>query len=168
MDVSVVLAYEALTGGIIAAAIEVHSQLGPGFLETVYEAAMSIELSCRGIPFRRQLVIPLSYRGQSVGSHRLDLLVADTIVVELKAIKALEDVHFAVVRSYLRVMGCEHGLLMNFSGCRLEVKRVRVRPLRPPPSPGFLGSSAVSCPGPTEAFDESIGPMRKEWRTSLA
>lgn len=157
-----VLAHEGLTHDIIAAAIEVHSRLGPGFLETVYEAAMSIELTCRGIPFKRQHVVPLSYRGQSVGSHRLDLLVADTIVVELKAIKALEDVHFAVVRSYLRACECEHGLLMNFAGCRLEVKRVRLRSFPPPSSPGFMGSSEVSCRGPTGTFDESIGSQRKE------
>lgn len=70
------------------------------------------------------MAVPILYRGSEVGLHRLDLLVADLVVVELKAIKALEDLHFAVVRSYLRATCCEHGLILNFAKPTLEIKRV--------------------------------------------
>jgi len=118
------LAHAELTGGVIGAAIEVHKALGPGFLESIYENALAIELRARGIRFERQLAVPILYRGSEVGRHRLDLLVADLIVVELKAVKALEDVHFAVVRSYLRATGLEHGLILSFGKPILESKRV--------------------------------------------
>src|SRR5271167_3927891 len=96
------LEHEALTERIIGAAIEVHRRLGPGFLESVYEKALIIELSKRDLAFQNQLEIIITYDGVEVGQHRLDLLVESTIVVELKAIKNLEDIHFAVVRSYLK------------------------------------------------------------------
>ena len=118
------LQHEDLTGRIIGAAIEVHKALGPGYLEVVYENALAIELRARDIPFQRQLTVPIVYRGSEVGMHRLDLFADDLIVVELKAVKALEDVHFAVVRSYLRAIGREHGLILNFTRPTLEVKRV--------------------------------------------
>lgn len=85
---------------------------------------MAIELTTRGIGFARQLDVPILYRQSQVGLHRLDLLVAGLIVVELKAVKAIEDVHFAIVRSYLRATGREHGLLLNFAKPTLEIKRV--------------------------------------------
>jgi len=118
------LEYEELTGGIIGAAIEVHKTLGPGFVESVYENALALELRARDIPFRRQVSVPVVYRGADVGLHRLDLYVADLIVVELKAVKALEQVHFAVARSYLRATGRQHGLILNFAKPTLEAKRV--------------------------------------------
>ncbi len=118
------LEYEELTGTIIGAAIKVHRTLGPGYLESVYENALSIELRARAVRFQRQLVVPVVYEGVVVGLHRLDLLVAGVVVVELKATRALEDVHFAVVRSYLKATGCEHGLILNFAKRTLEIKRV--------------------------------------------
>ena len=118
------LEHEELTGRIIGAAIEVHKALGPGYIEAIYENALVLELRAHGVPFQRQLSVPVLYRGTEVGLHRLDLYVADTIVVELKAIKALEDIHFAVARSYLRAVGREHGLLLNFAKMTLEAKRV--------------------------------------------
>ena len=118
------LEHEELTGRIIGAAIEVHKALGPGYIEAIYENALVLELRAHGVPFQRQLSVPVLYRGTEVGLHRLDLYVADTIVVELKAIKALEDIHFAVTRSYLRAAGREHGLLLNFAKVTLEAKRV--------------------------------------------
>src|SRR5512138_799688 len=124
------LEHEKLTGSVIGAAIEVHKVLGPGFLECIYENALAIELQVRGIGFERQLAVPILYRGTEVGHHRLDLLAAGLIVVELKAVKALEDVHFAVVRSYLRATGREHGLILNFAKRMLEIKRV-IAPDRP-------------------------------------
>ena len=118
------LEHEKLTGEIIGAAIEVHRALGPGFLESVYETALVVELRHCGLCFERQLSVPIVYRGVEVGLHRIDLFVADEIVVELKTIKELLNEHFAIVRSYLRAAGRDHGLLLNFAKPTLEVKRV--------------------------------------------
>ena len=118
------LEHRDLTGKIIGAAIEVHKELGPGFLESLYENALCVELRRRNIPFARQVSIPVVYRGIEIGLHRLDLLVADEIVVELKAIRHLDDIHFVTLRSYLHALGKAHGLLLNFAKPTLEVKRV--------------------------------------------
>ena len=118
------LEHEELTGRIIGAAIEVHKALGPGYVESVYENAFALELRAQEIPFARQVSVPVLYRGAEVGLHRLDLCVADSIVVELKAVKAIEDVHVAVVRSYLRAAGRQHGHIINFAKPTLEAKRV--------------------------------------------
>jgi len=118
------LEHEALTERIIGAAIEVHRRLGPGFLESIYEKALVIELRKRSMDVVAQVEIPVTYDGIEIGLHRLDLLVEKTIVVELKAVKNLEDVHFAVVRSYLKALGQKHGLLLNFAKPTLEIRRV--------------------------------------------
>jgi len=118
------LEYEELTGQIIGAAIEVHKALGPGFLESIYENALAIELRHRKIPYSRQLAVPVFYRDSEVGFHRLDLFVANQIVVELKTCKELVDAHFVIVRSYLRAVAQQHGLLLNFAKPTLEIKRV--------------------------------------------
>ena len=122
------LELEDITGRIIGAAIKVHKELGPGFLEAVYESALIVELRHQGIPFVRQISTPIVYRGVEVGLHRLDLMVDDQIVIELKAIRDFLPEHFAVVRSYLRAAGREHGLLLNFSKPTLEIKRVIASP----------------------------------------
>jgi GxxExxY protein len=114
-----------ITDGIIAAAIAVHRELGPGFLESIYEQALAVEFALRGIAFVRQKAVPLFYRDHQIGEHRVDFLVEDKIVVELKAIDALENVHFAIVRSYLKATGSADGLILNFSTMPLTVKRVR-------------------------------------------
>jgi GxxExxY protein len=114
-----------ITDAIIAAAIAVHRELGPGYLESIYEQALAVEFALRGIAFIRQKPIPLFYRDHQIGEHRLDFLVEDKIVVELKAVEALEKVHFAVVRSYLKATGLADGLILNFSSMPLTVKRVR-------------------------------------------
>lgn len=121
------LELEELTGSIIGAAIEVHKTLGPGFIEAVYEEALAIELRERKIPFERQLPISVLYHGYVVGLHRLDFLVDDQVVVELKAVKDLTENHFAIVRSYLRATDRMHGLMLNFAKVTLEIKRVRAR-----------------------------------------
>jgi GxxExxY protein len=118
------LEHEALTEQIIGAAIEVHRRLGPGFLESIYEKALIIELRKRGLRVESQIDIAVYYDGTEVGLHRLDLLVEGTILVELKAIKNLEDIHFAIARSYLRAAGKQHGLILNFAKMPLEIKRV--------------------------------------------
>jgi len=122
-----------ITDAIIAAAIAVHRELGPGFIESVYEQALAVEFALQGIAFVRQKSIPLFYRDHQIGEHRLDFLVEDKIVVELKAIDSLENVHFAMVRSYLKATGLSDGLILNFSSMPLTVKRVqRERTFEPP------------------------------------
>src|SRR2546427_10942399 len=122
-----------LTEQIIAAAIRVHRVLGPGFLELVYEEALAVEFALSGIQFVRQHPVPLFYRDHQIGEHRLDFLVEGKIVVELKAVEMLENVHFAIVRSYLKAAGLADGLLLNFSTMPLTVKRVRrERTFQPP------------------------------------
>jgi GxxExxY protein len=113
------------TESIIAAAIAVHRELGPGFLESIYEQALAVEFALRGIAFIRQHPVPLFYRDHQIGEHRLDFLVENKIVVELKAIDGLENVHFAIVRSYLKASGLADGLILNFSSMPLTIKRVR-------------------------------------------
>ena len=114
-----------ITESIIAAAIAVHRELGPGSPETVYKQALVVEFAIRGIAFVRQKSIPLFYRDHQIGEHRIDFLVEDKIVVELKAVEALEKVHFAIVRSYLKAAGLSDGLILNFSSMPLTMKRVR-------------------------------------------
>lgn len=129
------LELDDLTGRVIGCAIRVHRELGPGFLEAIYENALRIELRHAGIPFRFQGEMAVMYRGESAGLQRFDLLIADQVVVELKAIKALEDIHFAQVRSYLKAWGLRHGLLFNFAALPLTIKRVIYRE-GDPPMPG--------------------------------
>ncbi len=113
-----------LTEKIIHAAIEVHKALGPGFLEVIYEEALCVELSFLKIPFERQKRIRLTYRDTPIGEHRLDLIVDGRVIVELKAAKALEPIHFSIVRSYMKATTLETGLLFNFAAMPLTVKRV--------------------------------------------
>ena len=118
-----------ITQQIIAAAIRVHRQLGPGFLESVYEEALAVEFALSGIQFLRQYPVPLFYRDHQIGEHRLDFLVEEKIVVELKAVSELEDIHFAIGRSYLKATNLEDGLLLNFATTPLTIKRFcRERP----------------------------------------
>jgi GxxExxY protein len=116
--------FEALSGQVIEAAIGVHKQLGPGFLESIYESAMKVALRHRGIAYESQKEVAVFFEQEEVGVHRLDLVVQGEIIVELKAAKALEDIHFAQVKSYLKATGLHVGLLMNFNAPTLVVKRV--------------------------------------------
>ena len=111
------------TERIIAAAIRVQRELGPGFLESVYEQPLAVEFALSGIQFVRQKPIALFYKDHQIGEHRLDFLVEDQIVVELKAISALEDIHFAIGRSYLKATQLQDGLLLNFATVPLTIKR---------------------------------------------
>ena len=124
IDRSLELPDKALTSEIISAAIEVHRALGPGFLESIYEEALCVQLKSQNIPFERQKIARLTYLDQPIGEHRLDLLVAGRVVVELKAIKALEPIHFSVVRSYMKATNTDSGLLLNFAAMPLTIKRV--------------------------------------------
>src|SRR6266702_3738585 len=113
-----------ITNRIMVVAIEVHRELGPGFLESIYENALAIEFAIRAIAFIRQKSIPLFCKDHQIGEHRLDFLVEEKIVVELKAIEVLEDIHFAIVRSYLKATNLADGLISNFATMLLTIRRV--------------------------------------------
>jgi GxxExxY protein len=116
--------FEELSSKILEAAVAVHTGLGPGFLEPVYQKAMEVALLHRSIPFQRQKEVELYFEDEYLGFHKLDLVVSDEIVVELKAVKAFEDIHYAQLRSYLKATKLHVGLLLNFSTASLVVKRV--------------------------------------------
>jgi GxxExxY protein len=104
------------TEKVIGAAIEVHRSLGPGLLESVYQECLCRELSLRRIPFVRQLILPAEYKGVRLDcSYRVDLLVESAVVVEIKAVAAIEPVHKAQLLTYMRLGGWRIGLLMNFN-----------------------------------------------------
>lgn len=117
---------DAIASTVIGAALEVHRVLGPGFLESVYEDALAIELELRGISFERQKIVSVSYKGHQIGEGRFDFVVEDSLIVELKAADKLLPVHQAQVLSYLKATGCQLGLLINFheSQLRQGVRRV--------------------------------------------
>jgi len=115
---------EALAHDLIGHAIAVHRALGPGFVEAVYGRAMEIELRLARIPFEGEVCITVSYRGTPVGRHRLDLLVARRVVIELKALPALEPLHRMQVLAYLRATGCRLGYVLNFGAATLGIRRV--------------------------------------------
>ena len=104
-----------LTGAIIGAAIEVHRALGPGLLESIYEAALCIELGERGIPFMRQFRVPATYKGRSLGVYVVDLIVADRVVVEVKSVSTVLPVLEAQLITYMRLTQKRVGLLINFN-----------------------------------------------------
>jgi GxxExxY protein len=116
--------FEVLSARILDAAVAVHKALGPGFLESVYQKAMEVALRHRGFAFDNQKEIHIFFEEEEVGLHRLDLIVENQIIVELKAVKALEDIHFAQVKSYLKATGLHVGLLLNFNAPTLTIKRV--------------------------------------------
>jgi len=116
--------FEGLSRKIIGAAIEVHAALGPGFLETIYEEAFKLELTEQGLNYECQKEIKIEYLGTQIGTHRLDLVVENQVVVELKAVREITDIHFAQIRSYLRATDLKVGLIPNFAKPTLEIKRV--------------------------------------------
>ena len=110
------LLYKEVSNQVIGAAIEVHRELGPGLLESAYEECLAHELSLRGIPFVRQLDVPLDYKGVRLDvGYRIDLLVNDVIVIELKTVQKILPIHEAQLLTYLRLLQKPVGLLMNFS-----------------------------------------------------
>ena len=111
------------TRAIIGAAYEVHRELGPGFLEKVYEAALAQELTNRGVPVRCQAEIRVRYKGQEVGVYYADVLVDDNVVCEIKAVESLSSAHEAQLLHYLKATSIKVGLLLNFGSQRVQVKR---------------------------------------------
>ncbi|MGC4031837.1 MAG: GxxExxY protein [Tepidisphaeraceae bacterium] len=119
-------ATDTLARLVIGAAIEVHRHLGAGLDESLYEAAMSRELSLRNIPFVRQWPVSVDYKGEPIGEKRLDFIVGARLVLELKAVTQLAPIHEAQVRTYLRITKLELGLLINFNVPLLKdgIKRI--------------------------------------------
>jgi GxxExxY protein len=107
--------HDPLTERILGCAIEVHRILGPGLLESAYVEALGVELGQAGLRFARQVPVPLSYKGHDLGEYRLDLLVEEAVVVEVKAVERFDPVHEAQLLTYLRLTGKRVGLLINFN-----------------------------------------------------
>jgi GxxExxY protein len=116
--------YSELTSKIIGCAIEVHKYLGNGFQEVIYQRALDIEFRLQGISAQREFEMPLTYKGEDIGTRRVDFFVEDKIMVEIKAIIQLDDVHLAQAINYLEAYNLEVGLLINFGSRSLEFKRV--------------------------------------------
>jgi len=116
--------YEELTGKIIGCAMEVHKTLGNGFQEVIYQRALEIEMKFTGLNFNREFEMPIYYRNQQIGTRRVDFFVENKIMVELKALIELEDVHLAQAMNYLEAYNMEIGLLINFGAKSLQFKRV--------------------------------------------
>lgn len=123
--------YEDITEKIIGCAMKVHSTLGNGFQEVIYQRCLAIELAEHGINFQREVQMPILYREQQVGTRRADFLVEDTIMIELKALTVLEDVHLAQALNYLEAYNLEVGLLINFGARSLEFKRLHNKKYKP-------------------------------------
>jgi len=105
-----------LTEKVIGAAIEVHRRLGPGLLESAYEACLAYELKERGIPFERQVELPVKYKEVEIDcGYRIDILVDKTLVLELKAVEGVLPIHRAQILTYMRLSRCKYGLLINFN-----------------------------------------------------
>jgi GxxExxY protein len=115
-----------LTDQIIGCAMEVHRHLGPGLLESVYETVLCIELTAMSLPFKRQIGVPLYYKGQLVSEHRPDLIVDSRVIVDVKSVERLAQIHTAQMITYLRITGLKTGLVLNFNTAWLKqgVRRV--------------------------------------------
>ncbi len=123
--------YAELTRKIIGCAINVHKVLGNGFQEVIYQRALAIELEIQGVNFEREREIQIFYREQEIGTRRVDFLVDEKVLVEMKAVICLEDVHLAQAKNYLEAFHLEVGLLLNFGARSLEFKRLINTPKAP-------------------------------------
>jgi len=116
--------YEDLTRKIIGCAMEVHKHLGNGFQEVIYQRSLAIEFELNDIGFKREMEMPLQYKGIEIGKRRVDFFVENCIMLEIKAVINLEDVHLAQAMNYLEAYKMDIGLLINFGGRSLQFKRV--------------------------------------------
>lgn len=119
--------YSDITGKVIGCAMRVHSALGNGFREAIYQKALEIEMTDEGIAFSREHVMPIYYKGKQIGNSRVDFLIEGVVSVELKALTTLEDVHLAQAINYLEAYDLEVGLLINFGSKSMQHKRVANR-----------------------------------------
>jgi GxxExxY protein len=115
-----------LTHAIIEAIIQVHKALGPGFLESIYQRALLIELRKHDLDVATEMEIVINYDGQPIGRHRLDLVVGRRVIVELKTVEALSKAHYSQVRSYLKATGFSVALLVNFAGEKADYRRIEI------------------------------------------
>jgi GxxExxY protein len=106
---------DPLTDKIIGCAIEVHRTLGPGLLESTYESALGVEFEINGIQFQRQVICPVSYKGRIIGDYRLDLLVENSVIVEIKSVERHDPIFEAQLLTYLKITRHKRGLLLNFN-----------------------------------------------------
>ncbi len=116
--------YHEITGKIIGAAMKVHAAMGNGFQEVIYQRALEIEMRESGLGFAREMSMPIFYKGTPIGQRRVDFFVEDKIMVELKAVIQLENVHLAQAKNYLEAFNMEVGLLINFGSISLQFKRL--------------------------------------------
>ncbi len=116
--------HEDLTRKIIGCAMAVHSALGNGFQEVIYQRALAIEMELQGLPFSREHEMDIFYKEHRIGNRRVDFFVEEKIMVEIKALIKLEDVHLAQAMNYLEAYNLKIGLLLNFGAKSLEFKRV--------------------------------------------
>lgn len=116
--------YEDLTRKIIGCAMEVHRQMGNGFQEVIYQRALAIEMQLQGLAYSREHEMQIHYKGNQIGTRRVDFFVENVIMVELKAVINLEDVHLAQAMNYVEAYDLEIGLLINFGAKSLQFKRV--------------------------------------------
>jgi GxxExxY protein len=116
--------FKELSFAIVGAAMEVHRQLGQGFLEAVYQKALAYELTLRGIPFEEQKVLSVYYKGELVGEYKADFVTDGKIILELKSVSAISNAHRAQARNYLAATGLRLATLINFGAASLETKRV--------------------------------------------
>jgi len=116
--------HEDVTRNILAAAFKVHSTLGNGFQEVIYQRAMELEMPLHSLTFKREMEMPIFYLDQPIGTRRVDFFVSDLIMVELKALIKLEDVHIAQAVNYLEAYNVEVGMLLNFGAISLEYRRL--------------------------------------------
>jgi GxxExxY protein len=136
--------WNVLTSRVIDAAMEVHTILGPGLLEGVYEDALCYEFGLRNISFERQLTFPIRYKGQPLRDQRCDLLVDGLVVVELKSTDGVDEVYLNTMLGYMRALDVPLGLLLNFNEAHLRDglhRRVNSRSSRMPPTPVLVSSS---------------------------
>lgn len=115
---------DPLTQKIIGCALKVHGELGSGFQEVIYQRCLDIEMKRAGLDFGREVDQTIYYRGVQVGTRRADFVVANQVVVEIKALTVLEDIHIAQVKNYLVAYKFRRGLLLNFGARSLEIKRI--------------------------------------------
>ena len=123
--------YSELTGKIIGCAMEVHSFLGNGFQEVIYQRALAIEMELQGLLFSREFEMPVFYKELKIGTRRVDFLVEEKISVEIKALIKLEPVHLAQAINYLEAYNLEIGLLINFGSTKLEFHRLENKKFKP-------------------------------------
>ncbi len=116
--------FKELSFAIVGAAMEVHNQLGPAFLEAVYQKALAYEFTLRGILFEEQKVLPVHYKGQLVGEYKADFVVDGKIIIEIKSVSALAKAHEAQALHYLAATGLQLAIILNFGAPSLQYKRI--------------------------------------------